>query len=209
MKKLLIFLICVMAMGYAGISFAEGDWDWFLAPEGTKKEFEIRNPYEKNPVIGKTTEIISEVKTDQFGDKIVKIIFKSSFGQMSTNGYRLYKLDKGTNRVLGIEMYNEQSGLRQTWDDPYPYVIMSLPLTIGKVWNSYEATAMQEPKTERKIIGKEKIKLPAGEFEVFVIKNERMGDMEYYAKGIGIVANKKKNGNNWYWMDKLTKISKQ
>lgn len=178
-----------------------GDWDWFLAPEGTKKEFEVRALSGENPVFGKASKIISEVKTDQFGGKIVKIISEISTSRMRTHGYSVYKLDTKTNRILQIETYDAASNYRETWDDHHPYVIMSLPLTIGKVWGSYEGTHM----SGRKILGKEKVKLPVGELEVIVIKDENSGDMEYYAKGIGLVAMKVKN----YWLYKLTKISKQ
>ena len=205
-RMVAVVMISLIALACAGNSFAD-DLEWFLAPEGMKKEFEIRNPSGNNPVVGKTTQIVSEIEDDQFGDKTVKIVFKSSFGQMSTNGYKLYKLDKGTNRILQIEMYNQQTGLRQTWDDPYSYVIMSLPLTVGKSWN-YQIPPETDKIRERKVISKEKIKLPAGDFEVIIIKDEQMGDMEYYAKGVGLVATKKNNGNNWYWMYKLKKVSK-
>lgn len=206
MKKIFTLLIIMTVLVWQDFSYAD-NLDWFLTETGTVKEFDVfLQP--GNKVVGKTTEILSEVNTDQFGDVIVKIIFKTSFAQiMSTNGYTIYKLDKGTNRLLKSEMYNEQSGLRQTWDDPYPYVIMSLPLTVGKTWK-YEMKVPDLENIERKVIGKEKIKLPAGEFETMIIRDEKMGDMEYYAKGIGLVANKKKlSDKKWYWMMKLTKTS--
>ena len=117
-------------------------------------------------------------------------------------------------------MYNQQTGLRQTWDDPYVKVIMSLPLTVGKSWN-YKIPPKTDEIREKKVIGKEKIKLPAGEFEVIIIIDEQMGEMNYYAKGIGLVATKVINPvdyeEGWstndkikkYWMNKLTKLSKQ
>jgi len=143
-RMVAVVMIYLIALACAGNAFAD-DWEWFLAPEGMKKEFEIRNPSGNNPVVGKTTQIVSEIEDDQFGDKTVKIVFKSSFGQMSTNGYRLYKLDMGTNRILQIEMYNQQTELRQTWDDPYPYVIMKFDMTgrpgvlpVRVVWRKYQ-----------------------------------------------------------------------
>lgn len=210
-------------MFYQTIEIAK--WAWFLAPEGAIKEFELRLPASGNRVVGKVIEPVSKIEVDKSGNKLVIVNFISHLGGLNTKGFNIYKLDTKTERVLQMAMKNETTGLGKTWVD-YDYIIMSLPLTVGKEWEykferpiipleTDETNGKYRYKHEvvnhiRKVIGKEKIKLPAGEFETIVILDEGMGDMEYYAKNVGLVAIKSRNAisKEWWMSKRLTKFSK-
>lgn len=204
MKK--FFLAFTLLFCFVSDLLAE-EWDWFLAPAGTRKEFELRLPAEDNKIVGKVIHIISEIKEDPFGDKLVKILSKVTFdaSSMSASGYDIYKIDFGGNRVVKIESYNDQLDIRRVWNDPHPYFVMSFPLSIGKGWK-YHPTS--DTKTfDKKITGKKTIKLPAGEFETIIIEDQGFC-RDYYAKGIGLVASDCKNtGNKWHSMTRLIKVT--
>ncbi len=200
--------------------------DWFLTPEGAIKEFELRLPASGNRVVGKEIEPVPKVEFDESGNIFVIVNFISQLGGLNTKGFRIYKLDTKTERVLLMATKNETTDIENTYVDN-DYIIMYLPLTVGKEWEykferpkipleTDETNGKWRYKHEvvthiRKVIGKEKIKLPAGEFETIVILDEGMGDMEYYAKNVGLVAIKSRNAisKEWWMIKRLTKLSKR
>lgn len=209
-------------MLYDAVEIAK--WDWFLAPEGTMKEFELRL---SDRAAGKRIETFPEPEVDKEGNIIIGVRYKSQLGNLNTKGFTIYKLDTKSERVLQMATRNETIGFEEVWVD-YDYVIMILPLTVDREWEyKFEQTKIpletykikegyrykrsgEVVTHKRKIIGKEKIKLPAGEFETIIIQDEGMGVIEYYAKNVGLVAVKSRNAisKEWWMMQRLTKLSK-
>jgi hypothetical protein len=201
-------------------------WDYFLLSEGTIKMF--CSDFSGEGTKGLKRKDTYHVVKNQEGEAILKIItelLKDDTIVQTTHS--VYKLDKNKNQVLMVE-HSGLSGDFKCWE--LPKIVLSLPLQVGKKWvfplkhdedldKLLKLIGEKAPKVERReVVGIEKIKVPAGEFDAFVIEvtlGESMDvfgkdkSYEYYAKGVGLVkrAEKTKEGK-WMGIFELETILK-
>lgn len=218
LKRSLLLLGVLIGIGSSNAFCASDDLDWFLPPVDVKKVFEIR--LSENDKAGKSIDIATDIKIDQFGDKLIKIISKRTLRSGTWKDYFSYKLDDS--RVMLVEESKESEFGRE---GPYSrdIIIMRFPLSVGSEWKysvrkTNPITLMSTDEFhKRKVVGNEKIKTPAGEFDCIVLSDEVDGvgmvQYDYYAKGVGLVGEKvvfndEVFGKSKSWMRKLVKVSK-
>jgi hypothetical protein len=238
MKKIEVLLAVVILAAVivffsgSAISVAQQkiDWDYFLLPEGTVKVFLLGSLETGRMGVGSSKDTYYQVK-EQSDGKVVKVRTEM-FGKDSTGlatFWNTFKLDENVNQVMEVETGSSFPGIptRKYWD--CPQIKLSLPLEVGKKWSfslepnelreeAYKMLGKNPPRLEkREVIGMKKLRVPAGEFNAYVIeivqgeKYDVWGEgktREYYAKGVGFLAKESTFKGKWMWMKKLEKIYK-
>ncbi|MFA5780518.1 MAG: hypothetical protein WC947_10330 [Elusimicrobiota bacterium] len=237
-RKLVMFTMLLMVIGLFGFrkqefeasaeetqkqetyknTVSNEEFGYFIMKENVRKEYEIFPNVDK-PHDGRSIEEYYEISKNNFNETFIKVRQKSEAYGFRSETYLTYKLDPDTKEILLVENSADDKITSQC-----PGVILKLPLKVGKKWKYsfvpgaalrqiYETVGKEPPALlyyEREVTKKTTIKVPAGEFEVYVIKETTLinglSRYEYWNKQVGLVASGGYVDKKWLWSNRLKLI---